>query len=540
MDASDPETSLDADLPEHNALNDIESVRSLLFAQEQARIQALEERAQALLQALQQQDADQAQALEAEAAALQAEIKSLHQTASDHEEQAHLLQERLTQLRTEFEAESEALIPHLTEQMSGMISATIHNSRDEMAEALGPVMGEAIRVQIRDSKDEMVEALYPIILTTVQRAIAEFSRELQRNIDARLRTTFGLRGLFRSTQARLGGVSPAEVAIRDALSFDIDQVFLIQHKTGLLLAQKSVGDAVADSDLISGMLTAIRQFARDSFGNSGKSGDLDEIQYGDAHITLQNGQYVYLAVVSRGIEPEWFRSRLRTFVSELHIQSAPALRDYAGDAATLPELDPKLERLAGDIARQSQPETAPMSLGQKWTLLLGGIVGIILLLAACFYLQFTVALLPVAFGHTPTPTMTMTATAVPTNTPTFTPTPTMTMTPTQTPTETPTQTPTDTPTPTLTPTATTTSTPEPSPASTPSLPFTISPVWARSAPSLQADLQIPVPGNTPVNILDRQGFWVEVTWLDGEDLQRGWIPIQWVNFNGNTIPSIND
>ena len=540
MDAPDPETSLDADSPEHHVLNDIESVRSLLFAQEKARIQALEERASALLQGLQQQDADQARALEAEAAALKAEIEALHLTASDHEEQARLLQDRLLQLRADFEAESEALIPHLTEKMSGMISATIHNSRDEMAEALGPVMGEAIRVQIRDSKDEMVEALYPIILTTVQRAIAEFSRELQRNIDARLRTTFGFRGLFRSTQARLSGVSPAHVAMRDALSFEIHQMFLIQHETGLLMAQKSVGDTVADSDLISGMLTAIRQFARDSFETTGKSGDLDEIQYGDAHITLQNSQYVYLAVVSSGIEPEWFRSRLRTFVSEIHIQSAPALRDYAGDSATLPELEPKLERLAGDIARQNQPETAPMSRGQKWALLLGGIIGILLLLTACFYLQFTVALLPVAFGDTPTPTMTVTVTgtAVPTNTPTFTPAPTMT--PTETPTATSTHTPTNIPAPTMTATATSTSTPEPSPTSTPSLPFTISPVWARTEPSLLADLLIPVPGNTPINILNRQGFWVEVTWQDGEDLQRGWIPIQWVNFNGNIIPSIND
>lgn len=539
MDPTDPEDRIHVEDPEPLSANDLESVRSILFAREQARIQALEERAAALLQALQQLDSEQSEALQTEATALQAEIEALGQTAVAHEQQATSLQERLEQLRADFKAESEALIPHLTEQMSGMISATIHNSRDEMAEALGPVMGEAIRVQIRDSRDEMVEALYPIILTTVQRAIVEFSRELQRNIDARLRSTFGIRGLFRSTQARLSGVSQADLAIRDALPFAIRQIFLIQHETGFLLAHRNVGgSAAADTDLLSGMLTAIRDFAHDSFGDETAEGNLEEIQYGEARITLQNGQYVYLAVVSNGIEPEWFRAQLRTFVSEMHIQYAPVLRDYAGDPATLPDFEPKLNRLLKNISRPTQPEAVPLSRTQKWSIAAFGLLGILLLLLACFYLQFTVALLPVAFGSTATPTMT--ATAVPptlTITPTATDTPTATATVTATPTSTPTNTPTQTATATPTPSATITPTSTPSPTGTPARPFTIAPVWARTGPSLLEDLLIPVPANSPLTILDRQGFWVEVTWQDGNDLQRGWIPIQWVDFNGNDVIS---
>lgn len=291
MDNKDAERSVNAE-EEKASVHDIDAVRSLLFAQEQARIAALEERAIALLQAIEQQDASHQQALQEEAVNLQNEIEALRQTAVSHAAQADELQNRLDQLRDNIQKESEALIPHLTEQMSGMISATIRESRDEMAEALGPVMGEAIRVQIRDSKDEMVDALYPIILTTVQRAVAEFTRELQQNIDARLRSTFGIRGFFRSAQAQLGGVSQAELAMRDALPFAIRQVFLIQHDSGLLLAHYNVADSAAetaDSDLISGMLTAIRDFAHDSFANGDANAHLDEIQYGDAQITLQNG-----------------------------------------------------------------------------------------------------------------------------------------------------------------------------------------------------------------------------------------------------------
>ena len=195
--------------------------------------------------------------------------------------------------------------------------------------------------------------------------------------------------------------------------------------------------------------------------------------------------------------------------------------------------------LSTTITQRSRPDTAPMSQGQKWILALGGVLAILLLFTACFYLQFTIALYPIAFGDTPTPTMTATA-VLPTSTPTYT------ATPTSTPTATPTSTATHTPTPTYTATAaptntnTPTTTPSATPTGTPALPFTIAPVWSRTEPSLTADLLIPVLRNTPITILDREGFWLEITWQDETGLQRGWIPIQWVNFNGNDPFSVNE
>ncbi len=167
-----------------------------------------------------------------------------------------------------------------------------------MAEALGPIMGEAIRVQIRDSRKDMIEALYPVIGATVQRAVGEFTKEFQRNIDARLKATFGPQGMVRTAMARMRGVSSAELALRDLLPFSIKEIFLIQHGSGLLLAYSHPGSTeVADSDLISGMLTAIRDFVHDSFGHGDEDKELDEIQYGDERIIIQSGRAAYLAVV---------------------------------------------------------------------------------------------------------------------------------------------------------------------------------------------------------------------------------------------------
>src|SRR5690606_9231791 len=112
-----------------------------------------------------------------------------------------------------------------------------------------------------------VDALYPVIGRSIQRAVAEAMRGLARRVDDNLRQTFSLRRLARRAQGRLRGLSDAELLLRDTLPFHVQEVFLINRASGLLLAHLSDDPAhAADRDLVSGMLTAIRDFAHDSFG----------------------------------------------------------------------------------------------------------------------------------------------------------------------------------------------------------------------------------------------------------------------------------
>ncbi len=395
-----------------------------------------------------------------------------------------------------------------------------------MAEAIGPVMGEAIRVQIRDSRKDMVEALYPVIGETVQRSIAEFAREFQRNIDQRLKSPFGPRGFLRRLGARMRGVSASELTMRGAFPFFIREIFLIQHGSGLLLAHSSLGgEDDGDLDLVSAMLTAIRDFVRDSFGRGEtREQELDSVSFGDLQIQVVSGQYAYLAVVYEGVEPEGFRAGMRGLLSELHVRYGSVFRDYVGDAAILPNLPPQLDEFAEEVSFHEKP--GKLSSRQRWIYF--GILAVFILVIGlgCFYLRFTIALLPVAFpGPSATPTDTFTPTSTPTNTatatPTFTPSPTLT----------PSATSTMTPSPTVTLTPTKTQTPSSTP--TPSTAFAVArgDVWVRVAPNESAATIGTVLQGEPVEVLTIYGTWAQIPWqAPGSSLQTGWVSIFWLDF----------
>lgn len=513
----------------------VAAIRAILLSEQQLRLDAL----QRLLEELTAGSEATWAALAADMAALAqriaAELEAEQAQIARHHQRLEMLQTSLESLARLVPDSPEATIAQIKPLMGDLVGQAIHEQREEMAEALGPVMGEAIRVQIRDSRQEMVESLYPVIGSTIQRALAEFTLELQRNIDARLNRTFGPEGVFRMALARLRGVDPGAWALRQSLPFNIRGLFIIQHDSGLLVAPYvPTASDLSGTDLISGMLTAIRDFTQDSFGRGQQDEDLDEIQYGDQRIIIGNGAVVYVAAVITGVEPEGFRAQLHELAADLHVRHEAALRHYTGDPATIPDLRPRLEDFCMRVGLVPSTSTAaPLSQRQRLAVAAAGIAGLFFILLACFYLYFTVQLWPVAFPA-PSPTATATATTAPTATSTVTAA--WTATPTTTPRPTETASPTNMPSPTLLPSATATTRPTMTPApptSTPIVFQTTGNVWARQEPRLEAVLYRAITAGTTVTILNSSPLWIEVTWQDGGQTWRGWVPAGWV---GTAVP----
>ena len=392
------------------------------------------------------------------------------------------------------------------------------NDEENLVKMIAPVLGEAIRLRILEARDEIIDALYPVIGKVVQRAVREAVSDLARSLDAQVRRSFNFRLAWYRLRARFSGASDAQIRLRELLPFVVTDVLLIHRETGLLLYHLTGDFSVAsDVDLFSGMLTAIRDFSQDTLGGDDEGG-LGEITYSDQHIMIETGRYSYLAVIVNGIPPPGFLEEMREAINEIESAHAEELRNYQGDAQSLAPVE--------DTLRPLMETGLPQKLNSSQKrFLVGAVGGLTVLLVTCVLFTYWVWLLgrqaspPAVVVVQPTPTV-PTATLIPTLT--ATPTPTSSPTPTQT----------------MTPSSTPTRLPSSTPTIAPFFGITLGNVWLLTGPSLDSPRTgVILPLGERVELLAQYGKWVQVRQALADQFSIvGWIPARWLGIS-TSIPA---
>jgi outer membrane protein OmpA-like peptidoglycan-associated protein len=147
------------------------------------------------------------------------------------------------------------------------------------------------------------------------------------------------------------GKSFGEIVLLRSLLYRVEQVFLIHKETGLLLRHEVAQSAVIrDADLVSGMLTAIQDFVRDSFSTTA-SEDLENMQVGEFQVWVQHGPSALLACVVRGVPPGEFKLMIQERLEQIHEHMAAGLEHFRGDTSPFEATRPLLRScLTGQLA----------------------------------------------------------------------------------------------------------------------------------------------------------------------------------------------
>ncbi len=240
-------------------------------------------------------------------------------------------------------ADKEAIIATLDPVITDLLSRKISNNREDMAETLAPVMSEAIKRQVDETREELVDALYPIIGRTIRKSVAEAMKDQFASVNKKIAD--GIRRSFLPAwiQGKILGVPKAQLFVKSAMPFRIEQIFLIHSESGILIAHvtpETAGGGV-DQEIISGMLTAIRDFVAQAF--EAHEGELREIQYGESKIILDIGRYVYLAVVVSGYEPDNFYNEVSRLNQRIYNRFYKTLRQFEGETNTLQPVNSLLQ-----------------------------------------------------------------------------------------------------------------------------------------------------------------------------------------------------
>ncbi|AFY82216.1 outer membrane protein/peptidoglycan-associated (lipo)protein [Oscillatoria acuminata PCC 6304] len=263
-------------------------------------------------------------------------------------------------------------------EMAMAIKEQIRLDRNSIAQVLAPEMGRTIKEQIRLERDAMVDALYPVIGNT----ISKYMTEAIQSINDKVSNALSMEGVERKIRSKVQGVSEAELILQESIPFVVQAVFLIHKASGLVIAEiQEEGDYCLESEMVAGMLTAIRSFVNDCIVKPGEISELNEIEYGDAKIILEVGGYCYLAVIVKGNPSKAFIQKMRKTVSILILDYEQPIQEFDGDPANVP---PRIQELVNQLIES----TAPKADRKPYTLLglvLGGGILMLVVWMGFFY-----------------------------------------------------------------------------------------------------------------------------------------------------------
>ncbi len=265
-------------------------------------------------------------------------------------------------------------------ELASVLPQSVRMSReegDDLARALQPAVEGTIKESVEKHPQFFVEVLSPILGPVIRRAIAESLRGLVQSLNQTLEHTFSWHGLKWRYEALRTGRPFAEVVLLRSLIYRVEQVFLVHRETSLPVLHAAVDPALAqDSGLVTGMLSAIQDFVRDSF-EAHADDTLEEFRMGELQVWIVPGRHAYLAAVIRGNPSRDLRTLLQDTIDSVHIQKGSALARFDGDSTPFESLQPEIEACLRTMyepraAKAARPIRAWLAIGATAGLLVFG------------------------------------------------------------------------------------------------------------------------------------------------------------------------
>ena len=170
-----------------------------------------------------------------------------------------------------------------------------------LRESLEPIVEKSFHHAVRKNPGEVVEAIYPVIGPSIRASIGKAIRDFAESLNQIVEKSASFRAIQWRIESLFTGKPFSDILLARSLLYTVEQVFLIHRSSGVLLQNVAAHDAVVkDADMISGMLTAIRDFVSDSFVGGQ---DLETIDVGSYKLWLTYGTKVLLVGAVSGTAP---------------------------------------------------------------------------------------------------------------------------------------------------------------------------------------------------------------------------------------------
>jgi len=246
-----------------------------------------------------------------------------------------------------------------SEELSRILPEAIARSTSkggDLTAAILPNVEKALEASVRKNSKVLADVMFPIMGPAMRKAISETLRERLQSLNQALEQTFSMKGLQWRVEAMRSGKPFAEIAMLHTMLYRVEQVFLIHNDTGLVLRHVQRADVESqDSDMVASMLSAIRDFTRDSF-RLGDQESLNTLEMGDLTLWMEQGPRAMIVAVIRGNAPHDIRLTFQTALERIESEQADLLAEFSGDTEPFAASERHLESCL--LHADAQPKTA--------------------------------------------------------------------------------------------------------------------------------------------------------------------------------------
>ncbi len=202
---------------------------------------------------------------------------------------------------------------------------------DITLESLQPVIEDVLKESIRKNPENLSDILFPIMMPAIRKAVTDDIKRMLDTLNTVLENSFSAKKIGWRVKALFSGKSYGEIVLSHAYIYQVKQVFLIHKESGLLLAHvEGEGQTSEKGDLVSSMLSAIKDFVQDSF-QSNDNNKLGTIELGKLNIWIEQGPKAIIAAIVEGNVPSEYRVLLQETAEAIHVNYSRELEHFEGE-----------------------------------------------------------------------------------------------------------------------------------------------------------------------------------------------------------------
>lgn len=198
-------------------------------------------------------------------------------------------------------------------------------------ESLLPIVEDAMHKSVQNNPKKLADILFPVMGPAIRKAVSEDLKRMIAAINTSLESGLSPKTIKWRLQALASKRSYTEILLANTYIYHVSHVFLIHRESGILLNQEVAPESqTLESDMISAMLTAIRDFVKDSFSGN-EEASLENIQVGSMNIFIEQGPYAIVAAIVEGNPPADFRLTMTETLEAVHFNHTTDLEKFEGE-----------------------------------------------------------------------------------------------------------------------------------------------------------------------------------------------------------------